>query len=63
MSYVAANLQKGAKCRGLVVFNIQHRIQLCFLHHVLHDFCRAKQLQFGFVIPHASESTDKTAYT
>jgi hypothetical protein len=49
----ASDLPKGPKGGGLVVFNIQDRIQLCFLHHVLHVFCWAKQLQFALVIPHA----------
>jgi hypothetical protein len=53
MSNVASDLPKGPKGDGLVVFNIQDRIQLRFLHHVLHVLCRAKQLQFALVIPHA----------
>ena len=35
---------EGPKGSGLVVFNIENRIQLCFVHHFLHVFCRAEQL-------------------
>ena len=51
MSNVASDLPKGPKGRGLVVFNIQDRIRLRFLHHVPHVSCRAKQLQFALIVP------------
>jgi hypothetical protein len=43
-SSVASDLLKRSKGCGLVVFNIQVRLQPCFLQHLLHVFCRARTL-------------------